>query len=269
MAFTFTETPEWGSESANPPSFRAVYRAVGEQNSYLVQQQAYALTAPSIIRPYGQLYRQDIQTEPDGWANYVVTVIYGPRSKEYGSATFSFSTAGGTITTKAAKEHIGSWSIGNSGADAEDRHKGAIGVKGDGEVEGVDIVVPALKLTYELKHPQGIVTEAYARTMGNITGTVNSATFRSFGAGELLFLGADGSDGTESDASVRYEFVASANNSNFSIGAIANIAKLGHEYLWVEFEDEVADGEPIRQPKRVHVEKVYDAIDFASYLGWS
>lgn len=270
MVFTFTETPEWGSETANPPSFTAVYRAVGEQNSYLVQQQALALTAPAILRPYGTLYRQDIQTEPDGWANYIVTVPYAPRSKEYGSVSFSFSTSGATINIKAGREHVASWSAGNTGdPDTEDWHKGAIGVREDGDVEGTEIIIPALKLTYELKHPQGIVTEAYAKLMSDITGTTNSATFRTFSPGELLFIGADGADGTDADASVRYDFIASANASGFAVGPIGNIIKKGHDNLWIEFEDEVESGEPVRRPKRVHIDRVYDAVNFASYLGWS
>lgn len=267
QVFSFQETPDSRSESARPPSYTMQYRAVGEQNDYLVQSFALEATPVAIFRPAGKLYRQDIQTEPDGFENYLITVPYTPLQRDVASAHFSFDTTGATVTIKSAKQHVATFD--NSGSVAGDWHKGAIGVQGDGQVEGADIVIPALKISYTYKHPQGNVSEAFARSLASVTGRTNANPWRSFPAGELLFIGATGSDGTDAEADVQYQFIGSSNATDLTIGDITNIVKAGHNYAWVEFEDEVQSGEPVRRPRRVHIERVYDTIDFATALGWS
>src|SRR5690606_35196323 len=147
--------------------------------------------------------------------------------------------------------------------------KGAIGVKGDGDVEGIDVVVPALRLTYTYRHPEGVVNELLAKQIASATGRTNANPFRTFQDEELLFIGGSGSDGTEAEAEVQYQFIASSNESNLTIGEISNIAKKGHHALWIEFKDEVEDGYAVRQPKGVHIERVYDPVDFHAAFGWS
>lgn len=269
MAFTFEETPASRQESVDgsgSASYTLMYKAVGEFNDAVVMSYAYSLTPVSILVTSGLLYRKNITKDPDGWGQYLITVTYGKldrKSVPSGSSTFSFDTSGATINIKAAKAHVASY------PDSGNWHKGAINVKGDGDVEGVDIIIPALKLTYTFNHPQGVITESFARTLAGVTGMTNSATFRGFAAGELLFAGASGSDGSEAEAAVSYTMIASNNESSLSIGDITGIAKAGHDYAWVEFEDGIDTGEPIRPPKRVHVERVYDSFNFASIFAWS
>lgn len=268
MIFSFEETPESRGSSADTSSATKtlVYKAVGETNVSIVEAYAYTGTPATVTFSGGTLYRRGVAVDPDGWAQYLVTVTYGKldsSSVAVGSSTFSFDTSGATINIKCAKAHVESY------PDSGNWHKGAINVKADGDVEGVEIVIPALKLTYTFNHPTGIVTESFARLLSSVTGMTNSATFRGFTAGELLFAGASGSDGTNAEASVSYTFVASSNETSLSIGGITGIAKAGHDYAWVEFEDDIDTGEPIRPPKRVHVERVYDSFAFASVFGWS
>lgn len=268
MIFSFEETPESRSSSADTTAATKtlVYKAVGEQDNAIVEAYAYTGTPATVTYVGGTLYRKAIAVDPDGWAQYRVTVTYGKLDKKsvpLGSATFSFDTSGATINVKAAKAHVASY------PDDGDWHKGAINVKADGDVEGVEIVIPALKMTYTFNHPAGIVTESFARLLASVTGRTNSATFRGFAAGELLFAGASGSDGTDADASISYSFVASSNETSLTIGEITSIAKAGHDYAWVEFEDDIDTGEAIRPPKRVHVERVYDSFNFATVFGWS
>jgi hypothetical protein len=68
---------------------------------------------------------------------------------------------------------------------------------------------------------------------------------------------------------VDYQFVASVNASGLSLGGISSIVKGGHHYAWIEFKDAVVSGKPARQATRVNIERVYDAINFASVFGWS
>lgn len=263
--FSFEETPDSRAETFAQPSYTLRYVANGEPNNDTVANYALANTPQYVIRQGNLLVRKDLQIDPDGWGIYRITVPYGKRDRidvPKGSFTFNFDTTGATVTLKAAKEHVASF------PDNGDWHKGAIGVGKDGEVEGVEVVIPALQINYSFKHPAGVVDEAFARYMSVITGHTNAAPWRGFAAGELLFLGASGSDGTDAEADVNYSFVASGNSTDLSVGDITSIVKQGHHYAWVEFEDDVASGEAVRPPKRVHIERVYDAINFYTALGW-
>lgn len=261
--FSFEEMPDSRSFQAEPASYTLKYKADGEHDDAIVQAYALAATAVAAFTPAGTLYRQNVQVEPDGWGQYIVTVPYASRKKTTGDYTWSFDTSGATVKIKAAKEHIASY------PDDGDWHKGAIGVKADGEVEGVDIVIPALALTVTFNHPSGIVTLDYAKSLAQATGTTNSSTFLGFAAGELLFLGASGSDGSEAPASVSFKLAASQNVTDLSFGDITSIVKQGHHVAWVEFEDDIDTGEAVRPPKRVHIDRVYNSTDFASVFGWS
>lgn len=267
LQVSIEETPDSRSETLRPPSYTLQYRVVGEPNDANVHLIALNNTPVTATRNFAVLHRQDIQIEPDGWANYLVTVPYGPLKREVGEVSFTFDTSGATINVKAAREHVATYAAAGLVASG-DQHAGAIGVTGDGDVEGVDIVVPALKLTYQFKHPQAQITEAQVRVMAGWTGATNADVFRGFQPGELLFLGASGSDGSNSEAEVSYQYVASSNTSNLTVGAISGIAKKGHDAFWIEFEDEVDEGSPVRQPKRVHIERVYDAINFQAAFPW-
>jgi len=264
--FSFVETPDSRQETGVPPSLTLNYLALGVQDDEYVYNYALSNTPLTIIRGGNLLVRKDIRKDPAGWGQYRITVPYGLRDKidvPSGSFTFSFDTTGATIKIKAAKEHIASY------PDDGDWHKGAIGVKEDGDVEGADIIIPALKLTYSFKHPAGVVDEAFARYIASITGRVNLNGWRGYQPGELLFAGGSGSDGSDAEADVAYQFIASGNEDNLSIGDISGIVKAGHHYAWVEFQDDVDTGEAIRPPKRVNIERVYDAIDFATGFGFS
>lgn len=153
---------------------------------------------------------------------------------------------------------------------------GAIGVDGD-SVQGVDIVVPQLTWTETYDVPAIYVTTAYIKSLSSLTGTVNSAAFRGFAAGEVLFTGASGSQQWDEDKgdgpwSLSYKFVASANQGPgktfpaITIGEIENIEKDGHDYLWVRYEDAVSSNVLLKKPKFVYVNKVYRRTDF-SQLG--
>ena len=271
MAFSLDEQPDSRQESFEPPSYLLTYLATGEQDNDIVVANALAGTPLSVFRTAGTLFRQNMTVEPVGWAQYRIEVPYGipqsdPLNLPVGSSSFTFDTTGATVNIKAAREHIASFPpITNE----ENPHKGAIGVREDGDVQGADIVIPALKLTYNFKHPLGVITETYARTQAAVTGATNLNPFRGFAGGELLYIGASGGDGTDVEATCSYNFIASQNVSNLQIGDITNIVKGGHHYAWIEFKDEVVNGRSARQPRRVHIERVYDPVDFETVLGWS
>lgn len=148
---------------------------------------------------------------------------------------------------------------------------GIIGVDGN-SVQGVDIVIPSLQWTENYDVPAQYVTTDYIKALSRLTGTVNNAAFRMFPPGEVLFLGASGSHEWDSEKgdgpwSLTYKFLASPNADDvtmpsLTIGGMSNIVKKGHEYLWVRYEDDVADNTQIKVPRHVYVNRVYRDADF-------
>jgi len=169
------------------------------------------------------------------------------------------TTVGGTTTTSVTERKYP--------PDTAPSMNSAIGVDGQ-SVNGVDIVVPALSWTETYDVPAAYVTAAYIKGVAGLTGTVNNATFRTFAAGEVLFMGCSGSQEWDDQKgngpwSLSYKFVASPNVTAQTIGDISGVEKKGHEYLWVRYEDSVSENELVKKPKYVYVNKVYRDGNFS------
>ena len=161
---------------------------IGEQDDAVVVSYAIFASPASVFTPVGQLWRKDVKVIPNGFANYRVEVSYEQKKHTTGDWTFSFDTTGATFNIKIAREHLNSdFAPGVSESDVLGHH-GAIGVKEDGDCEGADIVVPALKLTVTYRAAVGIISMAYMKLLAGATGCTNSNPFIGFDAGELLFL---------------------------------------------------------------------------------
>jgi hypothetical protein len=224
---------------------------------------AYAVSATplALITGQGTIYRQDIKVDFESSAHATVTVPYAKDDKSAGSINWNYDTTGGTVRLKAALEHLATYPAGQEG------HGGAIGVNGE-DVEGVEIVIPALKIGVDVSHPAGVVTLNRVFQLADDTGTVNDDTFLTKPAGSFLFLGSTGSDGSEAEAQASYQFAYSKNLQNQIIGGITVAEKQGWDVSWVEFKDDVAAGKPIRPPKAIHVERVYRRVNFPALFGF-
>lgn len=265
MSFTLEERPDSRSIQYDPPMITLRYTAAGEFDENTVLGYALAGTPTSIFTAMGQLWRQPLSIDPEGHSLYVVTVPYGQRKKDVGSIGFSFDATGASIRIKASKEVVNTYVA--SGETAID-HKGSIGVTDEGEVEGTDIIVPALSMTYDYRYPEGVVDESFARFCAGAVAHTNSVPWRGFEAEELLLVGISGS-GSESESSAQVKVIASQNADSLTVGEITGIVKAGHHYLEIVFTDDVEDDSPIKKPRQVTVHRVYDSIDFASVLGFS
>jgi hypothetical protein len=194
-----------------------------------------------------------------------VTINYSKDGAEDGEAPLkrarSFDTTGGTqhMTQANAESRYG--------ANAPDQKK-AIGVDSNG-VNGVDVVVPQLQWQESYDVPNAYVTSGWIRGVAGVTGTTNNAAFRGFEAGEVLFVGCSGSQEWDDQKgrgpwSLSFRFVASKNVTGETIGDITGVAKKGHEYLWVRYEDAVDSNVLLKKPKAVYVNKVYKESDFSA-----
>jgi hypothetical protein len=224
------------------------------------------------------LTRQSIRVRQVGQELFEVEADYGPaddedsqEEPETGGSEESFDTSGGTqhITTAIARKFGKGKGPGGPIADAPDNGK-AINVRRSGtevRVDGVDIVVPTLKLVRTHYLPASIVTSDYIKTLARLTGKTNKDPWKGFAAGELLFLGAQGQRRGRGDWAVTFTHDASENITGMSVGEgtyeISGIDKRGWEYFWVEWQTTAGSTSLVPQPRYAYVDQVYREGDYA------
>jgi len=149
-----------------------------------------------------------------------------------GEFTVTMDSTGGSIKVTEAIAQMRSDAPGEIGTD----HGTSINVDKEGNPQGVDRVIPALKLNIMAKLSTGIAADpiAYAKLVANVTGYTNQTPYLQFAAGELLFLGATGEIIGE-NPTLNYAFAASPNLTNIPVGAITVSSKKGHDYIWVSY----------------------------------
>jgi hypothetical protein len=243
-----------GVESVDNPSAVLLYVVTGTNDDLEVR----ATIEGNVPDTYAELPIQDYDFRPLGNGIWEVSVHYGLK-KQTNQSSFSFDTGGGTahITNSIV-------TVGRYPGNAPDC-QGAIGISGD-SVEGVDITVPVYNFSETHYLPAAYIDGAYKATLFGLTGKVNAATFKGFAAGEVLFLGASGSQRGQDDWEISYKFAASPNMIGLSVGSLTGIAKGGWHHLWVLYSSVVDQYTLIKRPVAAYVEQVYWPADF-SLLG--
>ncbi|QDV23591.1 hypothetical protein [Aureliella helgolandensis] len=191
----------------------------------------------------------------------IVNVDYSARLPE-STLRRSFDSTGGTVRVFTSLDTA---SFVRPGRTAPN-FRSLIGIK-DGDPEGVDKTVPALKLSYSYKWPSNVINNAYVKALAGLVGMTNSATWDTYGAGELLFLGASGEIIPNVPTTISYSYAASADVTGLTIADITGVAKGGHDYLRVAYEEE-ADAtakKKIRRPLAAYVERIYGRTAFSSF----
>jgi len=258
MPVTITEAAGSGVRAAGTsPQAELRYHVQGTTSDAT----ALALVEAASPATHAGLARQSWRVEPlEGGSIWEATVTYGPAGAT-GESSFQFSTTGGqqritqslaTVSTGVPPTH-----------DTTPDFARAINVT-DGAVEGVDITVPVYSFTETHYLPESAVTGAYKATVFRLTGRVNGATWRGFAAGEVLFLGVEGSRRGGGDWELSFKFAASPNVSGQVIGDCSPVDKEGWHLLWIRYED-VEDESArmlVKRPRAVYVEQVYEYGDF-------
>ncbi|GAB6184611.1 hypothetical protein [Thermopirellula anaerolimosa] len=240
------------------PSVDLIYIVRGTDND-LSAKSALAAASPVL---YDGLVRQSLHIERVAADIWEGSVRYGKlQPPETGDSSYQFDTGGGTQHITQSLQTVGRYAP--SGKTAPD-FQGAIGVTHD-NVEGVDIAVPVFNFSETHYIASPLVTSAYKATLFSLTGKVNGGTFRGFAPGEVLFLGASGSQRGQEDWEITFRFAASPNVTGLVIGNIAGISKKGWEYLWVRYADDedAAAKALVKRPIAAYVEQVYPYGDFS------
>lgn len=268
MTFRFDEKTAVRRTNDNPLTYESTWSSSGELSIPAVRLYANAAIPYLIAVEDGILYRDGIELVEKGYGVFDCIAKYVTSDQQkpaVGQLKFSFSTTGGSFHITHSRSTVAKYP-----STAVD-YKQAINVRKNGndlDIDGTDIIIPALKLSYTFTHPLGNVNEAFARTVASVTACCNSASFRGFQPGEVLFLGADGSDGTSAEAEVTYHFACESNLQDHIIGSITGINKDGHDLMWVNSKNDTASGKPTITPLGVYIERVYQRIDLKAALGW-
>jgi hypothetical protein len=174
---------------------------------------------------------------------------------------WSFDTTGGTshittsLETRQAEE--------GSGFGSPPDTKLVIGASKNGEPSGCDIVVP--KFEFQKTVLMEFVTPNYLRTLVDLTGKTNNATFLGvFLQGEVLYLGASGSTKSSEGVTVVHRFSGSPNKTGngAATNPVERLSPNGHDYVWCTYEDEESNGAKVSVPASAFVERVYEEGDF-------
>jgi len=184
------------------------------------------------------------------------------RQLSVGEYTWGFDTMGEDTTRFVS---LATTAYAKTGETARD-FKGAINVTTDG-VEGVEVGVSGLKLWIRKRQKRTFISLDYVKLLSDMSQHWNNAPFLGFEAGELRFTNATGQEATDSDPEITYNFIASPNVTDLTVGDITVAEKRGHDYLWCFFENIEDDSAKatVQQPKSAYVEQVYYSADFAKF----
>lgn len=223
------------------------------------------------VRPFGNpLYSSAFEVEvryvveDDSQPNDVTETASTKRQNSVmttNESSFSFETGGGNQHITQAREHIGTFPA------TEPDHGGAINFDGEA-INGIDIQVPVYNFSETHVLPSSVVTSAYKSALFEATGKVCAGEFREYEDGEVLFLGASGNRrgiDEDDDWEITFQFAASRNRESPSIGEITLTGTIqGWYYVWVEYEDAEELNFIVKRPRAVHVERVYDSVQFST-----
>ncbi len=237
----------------------------------------YALSNIPYYLSSEALYRQNVVPSTPGGLLWYFDVEYGPVPKGIAEWRFTADTTGGTAKLKNSKQCVSAYTVANPGPAGDTALKSTvIGERGDGAIEGADVVIPTQKRTYTVKFAKGVITEAWFDYMENLVGVTNSTVWHNRPIGEVKFLGVKGSSGlnyaAECDIAFDFAFGKNVSNKTFgtaSVDEITNVSYKAHELVDVVFEDEADDpAKPGKKIKLIRIHRVHESLNFYTYLGF-
>lgn len=246
------------SRSLGNDTAQMVFKLVGSEDEGAIFDAA-VMAAPGSFR---SMDISGLSVKPEGGGVWEATADYSSgaeKKKLTGDSTYTFDTTGGTQHITQSRETVG------YGGPPGLTFKNAIGVTKD-SVEGVDITVPVYAWTETHYLPITLIDPGYKRSLFFLTGCMNDAAFRGYERGEVLFKGASGSQRKISDVEITYHFAASP-NVEVATGTLSGLSttdiKLGWDYIWFSYVDDISGNFMIKKPLAVLIERVYRFGDFS------
>lgn len=177
-------------------------------------------------------------------------------------SSYAFDTGGGTQHITQSLGTV-NWAPANA-----PNLNGAIGYDGE-SVNGVDITIPVMNFSETHYFSPRFVSTAYKKTVAALTGCINNASFKGYHSGEVLFLGAAGSrrgNSGEDWWEISFKFAVSVNRNNLQVGNLTVPQKLGWDYMWVRYADNLDGSQSslIKIPVAAYVERVYPFGNFGA-----
>lgn len=225
--------------------------------------QAVDAAAPAT---YDGLTKDNFRYEEVRWPDlWEVTVEYTKKTRQppdTGSSEYAFDV--GLETQRVLQGYSTVQKYTSAGAGTGENFYGAINVDSvTREAQGVDVRVPTGSFVVSYYPAVAVVTSAYQKTILELVGKVNNATFYGHAAGEVLFVGASGKARNATDWELSFRFEVRPNQTGLTIGDITGVAVDGWDLLWVYYEPDVSSTKFIRKPVQVNVERVYERADFS------
>lgn len=218
---------------------------------------------------YDGLIRSSVGVdEEDGgggiWTGYV---RYSPNSimLAAGDERFAFSTSGGTqhiVLSRAITQRYGIFAAGPTD------YGGLIGVTRDGEVKGEDIGKSVFTFQVTRAFVPGDITEAFQNTLADATWCTNAGSFRGYPAGEVIFMGVEGTERADGLHELTFHFARVPNRTGITLGEMTGIAVKGWEVIDVFYEPKLvgsgANSVLAEYPVGVQVHRVYESVAYSS-----
>jgi hypothetical protein len=184
---------------------------------------------------------------------------------------FSWDTTGGTDTifvsygTMEKKSAAGHTATDKTRAQAATDgftldNQRVIGSSNEG-VRGAEKVMPVFRWSVEVARSS--VDKAYLRTLRNLTGKVNNATFYQWPEGDVLYKGASGRN-TNGRWMITHSFEVSETRVTVDVGNGITMEKVkGFELLVIEYMKQPIGGRGLSVPWHAYVEQIYEPANFS------
>lgn len=235
------------------PKAELIFRVIGTTDDSAVR----SLILSNVPATYEGLDLDYIDVDPEeGGAVWKASARYSLFNTD---TEIEFDTAGGTSRIATSLATISK--VAAPGYTAPD-YQGAINVR-ENRVEGADVTVPVFQFGKSVTVAAINVDPAFKNGIFQLTGCVNSQSFQGYAAGEVLFLGASGRRRGLDRWRIDYQFAASPNIVGAQVGGSSTftISKLGWDFLWVRFDDDLDSNRVVKIPTAAYIERVYKFAD--------
>lgn len=269
MSIRVIRTQE-GAESWNDEGelkqYEIKYFVIGADSKTAAKDAVFA-DAPATIEGFKLSSVKFDEYDSDGNCEFTVTYEedVSRRQQSGDDTTVSFDCGGGTrhITSAIAQTRL--WVKPGVRVKNTGNFIGWNGKTGDDmQISGVDVPFAQPRETYTKTMKVSSLTTAFKRKVAALVGCVNSAKWKGWERGEVMFLGCSYSGSTEKEVSVSFNFSIQMNEKGIEIAeGVPPISKEGHVYIWTMQNTQKSQNDLNMDVEAVYAAQVAKYADFA------